>query len=83
MKLAIPAIAITALIAASPAAVAQYNWGNASTPGASVLKDDATFGTTRSERYTASHTRRYHHHAKHHMGSKPETTGSGSSSGER
>jgi len=76
MKLTIPGLLITALIVASPAAFAQNtSTGNASTPGASVAKDDTATMTKRSKKHTASYKKK--HHAKA-MSSKAQTTGSGS-----
>ena len=77
MKRTIPAIMVAALVLASPAAFAQYSSGTASTPGASVAKDDQTNVTKRSKKHTAKY--RHRHHAKH-MSSKSQTTGAGSSS---
>jgi hypothetical protein len=76
MKLIIPGIVVTALVLTSPAAFAQMGPGYTSTPGSSVAKDEKTYPTTRSKKHAARHTR---HHAKH-MGSKTQTTGSGSPS---
>jgi hypothetical protein len=78
MKLTIPGILITALIVASPAAFAQdMSTGKASTPGASVAKDDAATMTKRSKKHMAAHKQR--HHAKA-ISSKAQTTGSGGTS---
>jgi len=80
MKFTVPGIALAALIVASPVAFAQnMNTGNASTPGASVAKDDTnpTKMTKHSKKHTASYKQR--HHAKHAR-PKSETTGSGSTS---
>ena len=80
MKFTVPGIALAALIVASPVAFGQnMNTGNASTPGASVAKDDTnpTKMTKHSKKHTASHKHR--HHAKHAK-PKSETTGSGSTS---
>jgi hypothetical protein len=74
MKLTIPAIMITALLAASPALAQYQSTGNASTPGASVAKDDTTNVTKRSKKHTASYKQRHHAKATH---SKAQTTGSG------
>ena len=86
MKLTIPGIMITALLVASPAFAQYQSTGNASTPGASVAKDDTTNVTKRSKKHMASYKQKKHmasykqrHHAKA-MGSKAHTTGSGSSS---
>jgi hypothetical protein len=83
MKLTIPAIMITALLAASPALAQYQSTGNASTPGASVAKDDTTNVTKRSKKHMASHKQKKHtasykqrHHAKA-THSKAQTTGSG------
>jgi hypothetical protein len=84
MKLTIPGIMITALLAAASPALAQYqSTGNASTPGASVAKDDTTNVTKRSKKHMASHKQKKHtasykqrHHAKA-THSKAQTTGSG------
>ena len=90
MKLTIPGIMITALLVASPAFAQYQSTGNASTPGASVAKDDTTNLTKRSKKHMANHKQKKHmasykqrHHAKAKakaMGSKAQTTGSGSSS---
>jgi hypothetical protein len=75
MKFTVPGIALAALIVASPVAFAQnMNTGNASTPGASVAKDDQTNMTKRSKKHTASYKQRHHAKATH---SKAQTTGSG------
>ena len=86
MKFTIPGIMITALLVASPAFAQYQSTGNASTPGASVAKDDTTNLTKRSKKHMANHKQKKHmasykqrHHAKA-MGSKAHTTGSGSSS---
>jgi len=86
MKLTIPGIMITALLVASPAFAQYQSTGNASTPGASVAKDDTTNVMKRSKKHMASYKQKKHmasykqrHHAKA-MGSKAHTTGSGSSS---
>ena len=86
MKFTIPGIMITALLVASPAFAQYQSTGNASTPGASVAKDDTTNVTKRSKKHMASYKQKKHmasykqrHHAKA-MGSKAHTTGSGSSS---
>ena len=88
MKLTIPGIMITALLVASPAFAQYQSTGNASTPGASVAKDDTTNLTKRSKKHMANHKQKKHmasykqrHHAKGKaMGSKAQTTGSGSPS---
>ncbi len=78
MKLTIPGILVTALIVASPAALAQNtDSGTTSTPGASVKKDDSATQPMRSKKQTASSKARHHARA---MSSKPQTTGAGSSS---
>src|SRR5262245_30816994 len=79
MKRTIPGIMVAALVLASPVAFAQYegHFGTASTPAASVAKDDQTKVTKRSKKHMASYKHR--HHAKH-MGSKSQTTGAGNSS---
>jgi len=81
MKLTIPGIVLTALIAASPAAFAQNTGysGTTSKPGASVAKDDQTNVTkpSKSKKHMASYKQR--HHAKR-VSHKSETTGSASSS---
>jgi len=78
MKLTIPAILVTALIAGSPTAFAQgmsYS-GSSSNPATSVSKDDTTGAINkRSKKHMVSHKQR--HHAKA-MSSKASTTGSGS-----
>ena len=86
MKLTIPGILATALIVASPLAFAQNtNTGNASTPGASVAKDDTTNTTNttktkQSKKHTAAHKQRQHAKAmsSRAMKSKAQSTGSGS-----
>jgi hypothetical protein len=89
MKLTIPGILITALIAGSPAAFAQgMNYsGSSSNPATSVSKDETTGMTKHTKKHMVSHKHR--HHAKavsskaqksnaKAMSSKPGTTGSGS-----
>jgi hypothetical protein len=79
MKLTIPALLITALIA-SPVAFAQGTNYTATTskPGASFEKDDSATPTKRpKKRHAMSHKKT--HHAKH-MNSKAQTMGSGGSS---
>ena len=82
MKLTVPGILITALIVASPAALAQNTGysGTTSKPGASVAKDETnpTKMTKHSKKHTASYKHR--HHAKAMNRSKAQTTGSGSTS---
>jgi hypothetical protein len=83
MKLTIPGILVTALIVVSPGAMAQNtNTGNASTPGASVAKDDTTNATKtkQSKKHTATHKQRHHAKAMSSkaMKSKAQSTGSGS-----
>src|SRR5262249_28914913 len=75
MKLTIPAILITALMVAPPAALAQGYSGSSSNPATSVSKDETTSMTKQSKKRMASHKKK--HHVKK---SKSETTGSGSSS---
>jgi hypothetical protein len=77
MKLTIPAILITALMVAPPAALAQGYSGTSSNPATSVSKDETTGMTKKSKKHMASHKKK--HHVKK-TSSKPETTGSGSSS---
>ena len=78
MKLSVPGIVISALLVASPAAFAQNtNTGNASSPGASVAKDDAGTMTKRSKKKHMASYKHRHHKA---MSSKAQTTGSGNSS---
>ena len=79
MKLTIPALLITALIA-SPAAFAQgTNYtGTTSKPGASFEKDDSATPTTRPKKHHAMGHKKTHH--ARHMNSKAQTTGSGGSS---
>ena len=75
MKLTIPAILTTALIAASSAAFAQNTsyQGTTSKPGASFQKDDATAAPTRSKKqHMASYKKK--HYSKR---MKSQTTGSG------
>jgi hypothetical protein len=83
MKFTVPGIALAALIVASPAAFAQNtSTGNASTPGASIAKDDTTKATMtkRSKKHTASYKHKHHAKAMNSkaMKSKAQTTGSGS-----
>ena len=94
MKLTLPGILITALIAASPTAFAQnLNYsGTTSNPATSVLKDDTTSMTKSSKKHMASHKHRHHAKAMSSkaqkskaqnakaMSSKVGTTGSGGSS---
>ena len=86
MKPTIPGILFTALIVASPVAFAQNTGysGTASTPGASVAKDDTTKATMtkQSKKHTASYKHRHHAKAMNSkaMKSKAQTTGSGSTS---
>ena len=83
MKFTVPGIALAALIVASPVAFAQNtNTGNASTPGASVAKDNSTNMTKHSKKHMASHKKQHHAKAMNSkaMKSKAQTTGSGSSS---
>jgi len=85
MKFTVPGIALAALIVASPVAFAQnMNTGNASTPGASVAKDDTnpTKMTKHSKKHTASYKHKHHAKAMNSkaMKSKAQTTGSGSTS---
>ena len=78
MKLTIPAILITALIAAPAFAQGTNYTGSTSKPGASFEKDDSATPTTkRMKKHAMSHKKT--HHAKH-MNSKVQTTGSGGSS---
>jgi hypothetical protein len=86
MKFTVPGIIITALLVAPPAFAQYGSPSNTSTPGASVTKDDTWNVTTRVKKHVASHKEKKHvanyrqrHHAKA-MGSKAQTTGSGSSS---
>lgn len=78
MKLTIPALLITALIA-SPAAFAQgTNYtGTTSKPSASFEKDDSATPAKQPKKHAMSHKKM--HHAKH-TSSKAQTTGSGGSS---
>jgi hypothetical protein len=64
IRLTLPGILITALIAASSTAFAQnLNYsGTSSNPATSVLKDDTTSMTKSSKKHMASHKHR--HHAK-------------------
>ena len=83
MKLTVPALLISALMVASPAAFAQQtgNYGSSSTPGAGAgMKDGQTLKVQKSKRHASAQTRS---HKKHKMSAKAkaETTGySGSSS---
>jgi hypothetical protein len=70
MKLTIPAILITALMVAPPAAFAQSSMGykgTTSNPATSATKDDSTSMTKKSKKM-ASHKKK---------SSKSQTTGSG------
>ena len=69
MKLTIPGILITALIVASPTAFAQGGMNFSGT--SSVSKDETTSMTKQSKKHMTSHKKK---------SSKPQTTGSGSSS---
>jgi hypothetical protein len=74
MKLAIPAILITALVVASPTAFAQQRMdykGTSSNPATSVSKDETTSMTKKSKKRMTSAKKK---------STKPQTTGSGSSS---
>jgi hypothetical protein len=74
MKFTIPGIALAALIVASPVAFAQNtSTGNASTPGASVAKDDTN--PTKMTKHSKHHAKAMNSKA---MKSKAQTTGSGS-----
>jgi hypothetical protein len=86
MKFTVPGIMITTLLMASPAFAQYGSPGNASTPGASVTKDETWDVTTRVKKHVASHKQKKHmasykerHRAKA-TSSKAQTTGSGSSS---
>jgi hypothetical protein len=90
MKFTLPGMLITALIVASPAALAQNNMGysgTSSNPATSVSKDETSGMTTqRPKKHMTSHKQKKHtasykqrHHAKA-MSSKASTTGSGSNS---
>jgi hypothetical protein len=86
MKFTVPGIVLTALLTSAPAFAQYGNPGNASTPGASVTKDDTWSVATRVKKHVATHKQKKHmanyrqrHHAKA-IGSKAQTTGSGSSS---
>jgi hypothetical protein len=90
MKFTLPGMLITALIVASPAALAQNNMGysgTSSNPATSVSKDE-TVGTTTPRKHMSSHKQRKHHTASYYkqrqhakaMSSKASTTGSGSNS---
>jgi hypothetical protein len=76
MKLTIPAILVTALIAAPTAAFAQYQ-GTSSNPATAESKDETTSMPKHSKKHMASHKTK--HHVKK-TSSKPETSGAGSSS---
>jgi hypothetical protein len=81
MKLTVPALLISALMVASPAAFAQQtgNYGSSSAPGAGMM-DGQTLKVKKSKRHASAQTRS---HKKHKMSAKAkaETTGySGSSS---
>ena len=80
MKLTIPAILVTALIAAPTAAFAQNNMGyqgTSSNPATAESKGESTSMTKHAKKHMASHKTK--HHVKK-TSSKPETTGAGSSS---
>jgi len=79
MKLTIPAILVTALIAGSPTAFAQgMNYsGSSSNPATATSKDETTGMTKQSKKRMAMASHKKKHHVKK---SKSETTGSGSSS---
>jgi hypothetical protein len=90
MKFTLPGMLITALIVASPAALAQNNMGysgTSSNPATSVSKDETSGMTTqRRKKHMTSHKQKKHtasykqrHHAKA-MNSKASTAGSGSNS---
>jgi len=90
MKFTLPGMLITALIVASPVALAQNNMGysgTSSNPATSVSKDQTTGVTTqRPKKHMTSHKQKKHtasynqrRHAKA-MSSKASTTGSGSNS---
>jgi hypothetical protein len=89
MKFTLPGMLITALIVASPVALAQNNMGysgTSSNPATSQSKNE-TVGTTTPRKHMSSHKQRKHHTAsykqRHHakaMSSKASTTGSGSNS---
>jgi hypothetical protein len=80
MKLTIPGIMIAALVVASPALAQTTHTGNASTPGASVAKDDTTNMNKHSKKHMASYKHRHHAKAINSkaMKSNAQTTGSGS-----
>jgi hypothetical protein len=83
MKFTVPGLALAALIVASPVAFAQnMNTSNASTPGASIAKDDTnpTKMTKHSKKHMASYKQKHHAKAMNSkaMKSKAQTTGSGS-----
>ena len=85
MKFTVPGIALAALIVASPVAFAQnMNTSNASTPGASIAKDDTnpTKMTKHSKKHMASYKQKHHAKAMNSkaMKSKAQTTGSGNTS---
>jgi hypothetical protein len=80
MKLTIPAILVTALIVAPTAALAQNNMGyrgTSSNPATAESKDETTSMTKHSKKHMVSHKTKHH---SRKTSSKPETTGSGSSS---
>jgi hypothetical protein len=82
-KLTVPGIMIAALLM-SPPAFAQFGSpSNASTPGASITKDDTWNVATRVKKHVASHKRKKHmanYRQRHHAKAFRQTTGSGSSS---
>ena len=78
MKFTVPGIVLMAFIVASPLAFAENSdyWNTTLQPGARVAKDDQS-NVTKLKKHMATYKQR--HHTKH-MSSKPQTTGTGSSS---
>ena len=83
MKFTVPAIVVSALLVASPAAFAQNYQGTTSKPGASFQKDDSKPSVTKtSKKHMVSHKKKHHAKAVNSkaMKSKAQSTGSGSTS---
>jgi hypothetical protein len=83
MKFTVPGIMIIALLMSPPAFAQHGSPGNASTPGASVTKDDTWNVATRVKKHVASHKQKKHmasHRQRHQAKAIRQTTGSGSSS---
>src|SRR5262245_44482705 len=88
MKFTLPGMLITALVVASPAALAQGNMGysgSSSNPATSVSKDETSgTNTQRPKKHMTSHKHKRHmasYKQRHHANkARAQTTGSGSSS---